>query len=114
MRAASTVVTFVTFVTVVTSARMLVLATALLALPGCVLPFAGDPGVSTDIAPTNASGGHQADAAKKLVNVLVIGEPIDSSVTTRSANGLVQDKQGFWLGITNPDLFPFALPHAAN
>jgi hypothetical protein len=93
-------------------APLLALATALLALPGCVLLI--EPGVSTEIVPATASGGHQADAAKKLVNVLVIGEPLDSAVTSRSANGLVQDKHGFYLGVTGPEVFPFALPHGVN
>jgi hypothetical protein len=95
-----------------TTVRMLALGTALLALPGCILPFSGD--ASTDAVPTAASGGQQADGPKKLVNVLVIGEPIDSSVTSRSANGLVRDKHGFYLGDTDPDVFPFALPHGVN
>ena len=93
-------------------ARMLALATALLALPGCVL--VGEPGVSTALVPATASGGHQAAAGERLVNVLIIGEPLDSAVTSRSANGLVQDKHGFYLGITDPDVFPFALPHGVN
>ncbi len=97
-----------------TTCRLLALGTALLALPGCVLPVGGEPGVSTDIAPANASGGQQANAPKTVVNVMVLGEPIDSSVTSQGPFGVVRDKHGFYLGITDPDVFPFTLPHAVN
>jgi hypothetical protein len=68
--------------------------------------------VSTDLVPPNGSGGAQTATAAATVSFIVLGEPIDSSVTsTSSSPATISIKHGFDLSLPEAEV---SAQHVAN